>query len=100
MTAHTSKPGWRDLEPGGLILEAGSARLYLTGGWRSQRPELNWEACDHCLLCWLFCPDHAMTVEGGRLVETDFEMCKGCGICEAVCPKEAVRMVPETLREG
>ena len=31
--------GWKEIPLGGLILEAGNAEKYKTGGWRTYRPE-------------------------------------------------------------
>lgn len=91
------KKGWRDLPLGGLILEAGNAEEYSTGGWRSLRPVIDFEKCTHCMLCWFFCPDSSILVRQGKVVGVALEHCKGCGICEAVCPVKirAISMVEE-----
>lgn len=91
------KRGWTELPPGGLILEAGNADRYYTGGWRAFRPVIDLDKCTHCMVCWFFCPDSAIRVEEGKVVGVDLEHCKGCGICAAVCPVkiQAIRMVEE-----
>jgi len=38
-------PGWREIPDGGLILEAGNAKEYRTGDWRSNRPIFDAEQC-------------------------------------------------------
>ena len=38
---------------GGVILEAGSAHTYSTGGWRQLKPVLDKEKCTNCLICWV-----------------------------------------------
>ena len=78
--------GWRDIPIGGMILEAGNAVEYLTGGWRAFRPILDAERCIHCLLCWVMCPDSCIIVEDGKMMGFALEHCKGCGICAEVCP--------------
>ncbi|MBI2372079.1 MAG: 4Fe-4S binding protein [Deltaproteobacteria bacterium] len=90
--------GWRRIPEGALILEPGNAVQYLTGGWRTFRPVLDRERCTDCLICWIFCPDSAIQVKGGRLLGFDLEHCKGCGICAAVCPPSAraIAMVEES----
>lgn len=91
------KKGWRNLPPGGLILEAGNAESYFTGGWRTLRPVIDFEKCTHCMVCWFFCPDSSILVRQGKVAAVDLEHCKGCGICAAVCPGKihAISMVEE-----
>jgi len=102
-SAATGKaPGWRDLPIGGLILEPGNASQYPTGDWRSNRPEFNPEACINCLLCWVYCPDSSILLEGTQVVGIDYDHCKGCGICVEECPRsgEALRLVAEQGQES
>jgi 2-oxoacid:acceptor oxidoreductase delta subunit (pyruvate/2-ketoisovalerate family) len=93
---------WQDLPLGGLILDAGNAVEYLTGGWRAFRPVINWEktparkGCSKCLTCWLYCPESAMVVVDGQFQGVDLDHCKGCGICEQVCPTKCITMVEES----
>ncbi len=47
--------------------------------------------CNSCGLCYLFCPDLAVTVEQGRYL-FDLNFCKGCGICARECPARALMM--------
>ena len=80
--------GWRDIPIGGIILEAGNAVAYKTGGWRAFRPVFGEAECAHCFQCWLYCPDCSILVdtENERMIGFDLDHCKGCGICAAVCP--------------
>ncbi len=97
-----SAPGWRDLPIGGLILTPGNAVEYTTGDWRSSRPVFNPERCTNCLLCWVYCPDAAILLDGIKLSGIDYDHCKGCGICVEECPRsgEALRMVAELEQEA
>lgn len=64
----------------------------LTGTWRTQKPVLDETACNGCLICWLYCPEAAITKETRAI---DYNYCKGCGICAAECAKGAIRMEKE-----
>lgn len=86
---------WRDLPQGTIIPEAGNARFYKTGSWRSERPVLEAASCNHCLLCWIYCPDDAVIIKDEKMVGFDFDHCKGCGICAVECPTKAIYMISE-----
>ena len=87
---------WKEIPLGGLILEAGNAEKYTTGGWRTYRPVRDEKKCNDCLLCWVYCPDSSIIVEEAKIKGFDYVHCKGCGICSAQCPKDAIEMVEET----
>lgn len=80
---------------GAVIPTAGNSDDYVTGGWRSQRPERDDEKCTQCLLCWIVCPDSAIRVESEKVTTFDLAHCKGCGVCANECPVDAITMVPE-----
>jgi pyruvate ferredoxin oxidoreductase delta subunit len=84
-----------DFPKGARIPEAGNSDDYVTGGWRSERPVRDDEKCTQCLLCWIFCPDTSVVVEGEKVVDFDLEHCKGCGVCANECPAKCIEMVPE-----
>ncbi|GAB6138945.1 pyruvate synthase subunit PorD [Halanaerobaculum tunisiense] len=87
--------GYKDIPKGGLILEAGNAKKYKTGGWRTKRPLLNNDKCINCHLCWIFCPDSAVVSEDEEVTGFDYDHCKGCGICAYECPVNAIEMDDE-----
>jgi len=97
MSRESKLKGWREIPIGGLIVEAGSAARYPTGGWRTFRPVHDAQKCIHCLFCWVYCPDSAVKVQDGKVVGIDLEHCKGCGICAQECPEKvkAIRMIAE-----
>ncbi|MBN2620877.1 4Fe-4S binding protein [candidate division WOR-3 bacterium] len=90
------KEGWREL-PIGLILGAATCLNFETGDWRSEKPIWDAEKCTHCLICWVYCPDSAITVKDGKVQGIDYRYCKGCGICAEECPPKikAITMVRE-----
>lgn len=91
--------GWKTFPIGGVIPHAGTSAAYITGDWRGggKRPILNLSACVHCLHCWISCPDSAIIISGGKMVDFDYDHCKGCGICAKECPPnvKAITMVAE-----
>ncbi|MCD7947778.1 MAG: 4Fe-4S binding protein [Oscillospiraceae bacterium] len=86
---------WQEMTVGGEIPEGGTARLTMTGEWRSNVPVWEQDKCKQCLLCVPFCPDSSIPVTAGKRAEFDFDHCKGCGICWKVCPFAAIRMEKE-----
>ena len=66
-----------------------------TGTWRSQRPVFEAPLCNGCLICWLYCPEAAISREDRSI---DYDYCKGCGICAEECAKNAIRMVKEEVK--
>ena len=88
------KLSWKEL-PECDILEAGTAKNFKTGDWRSSKPIWNSEKCKQCLICWLFCPDSSIEVKDGKMTGIDYEHCKGCGICAKECPFKAIEMEVE-----
>jgi 2-oxoacid:acceptor oxidoreductase delta subunit (pyruvate/2-ketoisovalerate family) len=49
----------------------------------------------NCLLCWLYCPDSAISLDDATFTGFDLRYCKGCELCAAVCPTGAVTMVED-----
>jgi len=86
MSIKNSLPGYKELAPGSIIPEGGTAANYKTGGWRSIRPVFHAEACVHCLTCWILCPDSAVLASKGKVTGYQYDHCKGCGICAYECP--------------
>ena len=86
---------WQEMTEGGEIYEGGTARLTITGQWRSNVPVWEQDKCKQCLLCAPFCPDSSIPVENGNRLEVDLAHCKGCGICWKVCPFQAIHMEEE-----
>jgi pyruvate ferredoxin oxidoreductase delta subunit len=92
--------GWKDLPPGAVVLEGGSAVRFKTGSWRAYRPLWIKENCIQCLLCWVYCPDMAIKVKDGKREEFDYDYCKGCGICALECPGKKGKKAIEMTEEG
>lgn len=90
-----------DLTLGGNIYEAGNAKNFKTGDWRSIRPVYILENCKQCGLCFPVCPENAIPVSKDTCnrEDYDFDYCKGCGVCAKVCPFGAIKMVEEGTNE-
>jgi pyruvate ferredoxin oxidoreductase gamma subunit len=88
-------PSWRELLPGCIIAEAGSAKQYRTGDWKSERPVWNHERCIKCGICYLFCPEGCIREREDGYFDANLFYCKGCGICARECWTEAIKMVEE-----
>ena len=87
---------WNELPIGGTVVRD-DAEQPITGGWRTGlRPEVDTSLCVSCLLCWLYCPDSAILVDGTRFAGFAHDHCKGCEICAEICPTGAIRMEAET----
>ncbi|HUT27377.1 MAG TPA: 4Fe-4S binding protein [Methanomassiliicoccales archaeon] len=84
-----------ELPAGGMITERGSSKRYLTGEWRSKRPEVDKDKCTNCLTCWIYCPDNSVLVVDEKMVGFKYSHCKGCGICANQCPAKAITMIEE-----
>jgi pyruvate ferredoxin oxidoreductase delta subunit len=79
-------------ELGATIPVSGNSEEVETGGWRSMVPVIDSEACSGCMLCYFYCPDASIIIEGGKAVDIDLKHCKGCGICAKECPADAIVM--------
>ena len=88
---------WEQLPAGGVV--GADAPRQRTGGWRTGvKPRVELGACVNCLLCWLYCPDAAIVLEGESFAGFDYDFCKGCELCAEMCPTGAIEMVPEETR--
>jgi pyruvate ferredoxin oxidoreductase delta subunit len=86
---------WKDLEPGSIVVEPGSASQYETGGWRSQKPIIDNNLCNKCGLCYIYCPEGCIEPREDGFFNVNLFYCKGCGICAEECPKKAITMIEE-----
>lgn len=71
-----------------------SAKHSHTGDWRVFKPEILVEKCNDCGVCWLYCPDAAIS-RGEKHPFINYELCKGCLICATECPFKAIRVVKD-----
>jgi pyruvate ferredoxin oxidoreductase delta subunit len=87
--------GWKTLEVGCVVSDAGNASYYKTGDWRSMRPVVNKSQCIRCGVCYIFCPDMAVGKTEDGYFEANMYYCKGCGICSRECFTGCISMAAE-----
>ena len=82
---------WRDVEVGCVVSQPGNAAEYKTGDWRADRPVYNFDRCIKCGICYIYCPDLAISFDAERRFLTiNKNYCKNCGICMHECPRHAI----------
>ncbi len=78
------------------VYRSASSVQVRTGLWRTLRPVVDAERCNHCSwVCSTFCPDGAIGASPDGVPRIDLDHCKGCMICVAVCPTHAIRAESE-----
>lgn len=95
-TSRIREWSFREHSPGAAVPDAGNAAEYQTGTWRTERPIWDEDKCNHCMICWAFCPDSSILVKDEKMVGIDYYHCKGCGICAVECPRKAIEMISES----
>jgi len=96
MTDINTNTPMEKLTIGGNIYEAGNAKEFKTGDWRSLRPVFHEDKCKQCGMCFAVCPENSIPVGSDyKRTDFDFDYCKGCGVCAQVCPFGAITMEEE-----
>jgi pyruvate ferredoxin oxidoreductase gamma subunit len=70
--------------------------LRKTRDWRVVRPVIDFTRCSGCSICFVDCPDGAITLGHGNIPKIDYSVCKGCMVCAEECPIHVI----ESAREG
>lgn len=103
--ADYSAPDWVDLPTevarvsAPVIHAALTSEALKTGLWRTLRPVIDYQRCNHCWwVCSGFCPDAAIRVQEG-VPKIDYDHCKGCLVCVVQCPPHAIEAQPEHAPE-
>ncbi|NOT54190.1 MAG: 4Fe-4S binding protein [Deltaproteobacteria bacterium] len=60
-----------------------------TGNWRQFRPVLHQELCTQCWICFVRCPEGAISLDANEYPVVDYDECKGCLLCVHDCPTQA-----------
>ncbi len=83
---------WYELPIGCSNMEPGSSLNNITSGWRVFTPIIDKSKCTKCHLCWIFCPEGAISIDEEGFTDVNYTYCKGCGICANECPSKAITM--------
>lgn len=74
-----------------IITCHGNSIARKTGGWRIFRPVMPERSkCVKCRLCFTFCPDSCISLDGDGYPVIDYDHCKGCLICVNECKPKAL----------
>ena len=76
------------LDPATIVSERSTAENF-TGNWRTLRPDIDAARCTGCLICWKYCPEACIQLNG-KVPRIIFSYCKGCGICVRECPPRCI----------
>lgn len=60
-----------------------------TGNWRQFRPVLHQDKCTRCWICFVRCPEAAISLDAQDYPAVNYEECKGCLLCVHECPTHA-----------
>jgi pyruvate ferredoxin oxidoreductase gamma subunit len=71
------------------IYTIGNSPERRTGNWRQARPVLHQELCTRCWICFVRCPEGAITLDTNDYPVVDYDECKGCLLCVHECPTHA-----------
>ncbi|MFW9927853.1 MAG: 4Fe-4S binding protein [Candidatus Thorarchaeota archaeon] len=64
-----------------------------TGEWAVKQPEIDYHKCNQCGVCYLVCPEGAITLDPediNRRPIIDYTVCKGCYLCRHECGRHAM----------
>jgi pyruvate ferredoxin oxidoreductase gamma subunit len=75
------------------ILSPGNTAGRRVGAWSRFKPLINYDECTKCRICFVYCPDSAITIDKDDFPVVDYDACKGCDICYTECPVKAISLV-------
>jgi len=81
---------------GPSIYAVGNSPERRTGNWRQFRPVLHPELCTRCWICFVRCPEAAISLDASDYPVVDYDECKGCLLCVHECPTHAFTAEKET----
>jgi pyruvate ferredoxin oxidoreductase gamma subunit len=77
------------------IYAVGNSPERKTGNWRQFRPVFHQDLCTRCWICFVRCPEAAITLDEQEYPQVNYEECKGCLLCVHECPTHAFTVEKE-----
>jgi len=75
----------------GIPFSVNTGKVLAKGSWRTFKPVIDYKKCIKCLMCWLYCPDSAYSLNKKGYPICDYKVCKGCLICGNICPVKCIK---------
>jgi len=75
------------------ITLTGNSKLRERWAWSNFKPLIDYDGCTKCMICYVYCPDSAFTIDAKGFPVIDYEACKGCNICKTECPTKVISLV-------
>jgi pyruvate ferredoxin oxidoreductase gamma subunit len=77
------------------VYAVGNSPKRRTGNWRQFRPVLHADLCTRCWICFVRCPEAAISLDAQDYPVVDYDECKGCLLCVHECPTHAFTVEKE-----
>lgn len=77
------------------VYASGNIAERQTGKWRIFKPVINYDECNKCWICFVYCPDGAISLDEANYPHIDYDHCKGCLICYEECPTKVITIERE-----
>lgn len=78
------------------ITAPGNSSIRRSGEWSIYKPVIDYDKCTKCMICFVYCPDSAITIDKSGLPVVNLDACKGCDICYRECPPKAITIERRT----
>ncbi len=72
------------------ITSPGNSNIRRTGDWSIYKPVIDYDKCTKCMICYVYCPDSAITIDKSGYPVVNYNACKGCNICYTECPTKTI----------
>ncbi|MDE1828766.1 MAG: 2-oxoacid:acceptor oxidoreductase family protein [Thaumarchaeota archaeon] len=80
------------------ITATGNSMLRDRAQWSNYKPVIDYDKCTKCMVCYVYCPDSAYTIDSEGYPIVDYDACKGCNICKTECPVKIITLVERNKR--
>lgn len=75
-----------------------SEKLHANNDWRFERPTWDAAKCVRCGMCYIVCPDSAISQNAEGSYEANPDYCKGCGLCVQQCLTGCISLETTCMR--